>query len=350
MICAQSITPCSAAAVLRRWLGAVIVGLLALWPAAAIAAADDPAFATAQRMARGVNILGFDGIWDGGTDAPFRLATLGKIREAGFGHVRINLFGFKYMDGANVIAPEVLADLDRVLDAAIGAGLVPVIDEHDNEICQNVQPDCAPKLLAFWTQISERYAGRYPEAVFEILNEPGWKMTTAQWNALSGRALKLIRASNPDRTVIVAALNTEDPAGAVRALKLPKADRNIIVTVHYYKPFHFTHQGAPWAAELAALHDIDWGSAADQQAVVNDLGGVAKWAGTVGRPVYLGEFGVYEGAPAAARARYASFLARTAESLGWPWAYWQFDHDFALFDEDTQQWVAPLLAALVPAN
>jgi endoglucanase len=164
------------------------------------AANIDPAFATAERMARGVNVLGFDGIWDGGTDAPFRLSTFSRLRDAGFGHVRINLFGFKYMDESHTIAPEVLDDLDRVLDASIAAGLVPVIDQHDLELCQADPDACVAPLMAFWKQVSERYADRYPEAVFEILNEPGWRMTTDRWNALSADVLKLIRKTNPDIT------------------------------------------------------------------------------------------------------------------------------------------------------
>lgn len=313
----------------------------------ACAAEDDAAFATAQRMGRGVNVLGYDGIWDGGTDAPFRFSQFQMLHDAGFGHVRINLFGFKYMGADNAISPDVLADLDRVLDAAVAAGLVPVIDEHDNEICQNAQPDCTPKLLAFWKQVSERYAGRYPEAMFEILNEPGWRMTPAGWNDLAGKALTLIRATNPDRMVIVGALNIGD-INTIKQLKLPRDDRNIIVTVHYYEPFHFTHQGASWDNELKALHDIDWGTDGDKAKAMADLRIVADWAKATNRPVYLGEFGLYEGAPPAARSRYASFVARAAESFGWPWAWWQFDHDFALFNQDTQSWTPRLLEALIP--
>lgn len=308
---------------------------------------EDPAFATAQRMGRGVNVLGFDGIWDGGTDAPFRLSTFLVLREAGFRHVRINLFGFKYMDADHVIAPQVLDDLDRVLDASIAAGLVPVIDQHDLELCQIEPERCAAPLLAFWKQVSERYAGRYPEAVFEILNEPGGTMTSDEWNALSGDVLALIRKTNPARTVIVAALNSENPT-SIEVLALPVADRNIIVTVHYYKPFLFTHQGAPWSPDLAALPVTDWGTPAEKVVVESDLQVIAQWAKAQRRPVYLGEFGVYEAAPMAARARYAGFLARAAESLGWPWAYWQFDHDFALFDMDTQTFVPEILRALIP--
>ena len=68
------------------------------------------------------------------------------------------------------------------------------------------------------------------------------------------------------------------------------------------------------------------------------------------RPVYLGEFGVYERAPSESRARYLSFVARAADKLGWSWAYWQFDHDFAAFDSARQAWKPDILRALIPPS
>ena len=93
---------------------------------------------------------------------------------------------------------------------------------------------------------------------------------------------------------------------------------------------------------------MDWGSTRDRQQVLDDFALIDTWAKAEGRPIYLGEFGVYERAGLEARARYLSFVARTAESHGWAWAYWQFDHDFALFDTDRERWIGPILNALVP--
>jgi endoglucanase len=50
------------------------------------------------------------------------------------------------------------------------------------------------------------------------------------------------------------------------------------------------------------------------------------------------------------RARYTSFIARSAESRGWAWAYWQFDSDFVVYDIDKDRWVTPILRALVPSR
>jgi endoglucanase len=321
----------------------VLSGVLA---ATSSCTAQDKAAATAKQMGGGVNILGYDGIWDGGVDAPFKQRYFTMIRDAGFQHVRINLSAFKYMDGRDVLDPRILARLDWVLEQATANDLIPIIDEHDYDQCQRNPDDCAIKLRAFWKQLADYYADRFPTAVFELLNEPGGKITATWWNAFIQSTLPAIRANNTQRTVIVAAINSEDPL-EIRKLQLPPSDRNIIVTIHYYKPIEFTHQGAPWSRRFTLLRGIDWGSEDDKSRVTSDLETVDTWAKEAARPIYLGEFGVYEGAAMGARVRYTSFLARTAERLGWPWAYWQFDHDFALFHTGTDQWVTPLVDGLM---
>lgn len=310
--------------------------------------AKDRASDVVQRMGRGINILGYDGIWDGGTDAPFKMRNFRMIREAGFRHVRINLFAFKYMDSELVVDPLVLKALDRVIEQSIRNNLIPIIDEHDVDECQRGIENCRPRLLAFWRQIASRYAKKYPEAVFEILNEPGGNLTHADWNGLALDVLKIVRASDRKRSVIVAALNSDEPE-SLRSLDLPKDDRNLILSIHYYKPFSFTHQGAPWAPE-AGPAGTRWGSEADKAGVLEDFRAIDQWAAEQGRPVYLGEFGVYDKASIMDRAEYLSFIARSAEQVGWSWAVWQFDHDFAIFDTDRDRWIKPLVRSLVPGT
>jgi endoglucanase len=306
-----------------------------------------PAVKKTPGLGRGVNILGYDGLWEGGVNAPFRQQNFQLIRDAGFDHVRINLHAFKHMNVNNELDPKVMDRLDWVLEQVSISHLIPVVDEHDFHSCQRDPDDCGVKLLAFWKQVSRRFAGKYPAALFELLNEPGGRMAQAWWNGFIPVVMKVIRENDPGRVVVVAAINSDDPL-QIRELRLPANDRNIIVTVHYYKPIQFTHQGAPWSAKFAMLHDIGWGSSADEQQVRDDFELIDAWARAEGRPLYLGEFGVYERANIEARRHYMSFVARSAERLGWAWAYWQFDHDFALFDTTKQRWNCPLLDALVP--
>lgn len=339
----------------RRRLLHACIALLTLgtiWFGVATSYADskpDPAAAKLQAMGRGINILGYDGIWSGHDNSPFQLRWLKKIHDAGFAHVRINLHAFEHFDDAGTLEPELLPRLDRVLSAVADAGLIAVVDEHDFEACQRDAALCERKLLAFWTAAGKYFAGRHPSAVFELLNEPAGELTQEQWNNLSGRLLRILRTSNPTRTIIVAALNVDDIA-QINGLRLPEDDRNLIATVHYYKPMRFTHQGAIWEKEFGHLKNVRWGSKEDRNVITTEFEAIDAWANSTGRPVYLGEFGVYDRAPLADRAEYIAFLTKSAEARGWSWAYWQFDHDFAAFRPETQTWVAEILRALQPSK
>ena len=324
-------------------LALAIVVLATGWRPAA--AGQSIARATGE-LGRGINILGYDGIWEGGRNAPFRLDNLTAIRRAGFSHVRINFFGFKFMNPENVLDDIVLRRLDTVIEEVLARNLIPILDEHDTHVCQRDVSGCAEKLKAFWTQIAGRYAGKYPKLVFEILNEPGGQMTSTAWNALLNECLGIIRATNKTRPVIAAVLNVDDMP--VEDLVLPSDDRNLIVTFHYYAPIRFTHQGAPWSETFSRIGPLDWGTTEDEQKARADFEKIRLWSEREKRPIYLGEFGVYEAAPSEARTRYLSFVARNADRLGWAWAYWQFDHDFAAFDSARQTWKPDILRALIP--
>ena len=53
---------------------------------------------------------------------------------------------------------------------------------------------------------------------------------------------------------------------------------------------------------------------------MRDLARAQVWAERQERPILLGEFGAYDKADMASRARYTSFVARQAERLGWSWS------------------------------
>ena len=334
----------------RAVLAAAVLATGATTSATPIRAApSDPALAAVKAMGGGVNVLGFDGIWDGHSDNPFRLSNFDLIHRAGFRNVRINVYGFRHMGSDGRLDETFLEALDTVVGAATAAGLIPVIDEHDSEICQADAGICASKLKQFWTQVSARYAGRLPKLIFELLNEPGGDMTETRWARLAEDSLSIIRVSNPDRIVVVALVNGLD-GPVLDALPLPDRDRNIVVTIHYYRPLDFTHQGAPWSSEFSAKHGITWGSPQDRANLVADFDAYSAWSREYRRPILLGEFGTFEGGPAESRIAWDAAVAKAAQSRGWAWDYWQFDHDFALFDSAKQEWKRPILDALRPAE
>ncbi len=302
--------------------------------------------ADVSHLKRGVNVLGYDGIWGGGVNDPFRLSDFKRIREAGFDHIRVNFFGFRYFNKKGALDQRVLGILDGVLDRANAEDLWVVLDQHDNDGCQIEPEGCKTRLVSFWREISARYKGKRQNVVYELLNEPGGNMSHRQWNDALAGALAAIRAKEPDRLVIVGALNSADMA-AIEKLELPPNDNRLIVTAHYYDPHRFTFQGASWDEEFSDVRNVVWGAEASRQKVIDDFAVVARWAKARNRPIYLGEFGVLETAPPLSRAAWTRHVARTAESFGWGWAYWQFDHDFSLTRPVTRDWNKPLLDALM---
>src|SRR5262249_305422 len=123
-------------------------------------------------------------------------------------------------------------------------------------------------------------------------------------------------------------------------------DRNLIVTVHYYDPFEFTHQGAPWVKGAAKWKGRKWsGSKPEREAVRKALQRAAAWAKKDNRAIFLGEFGAYQEADLPSRARWSECVSGEARRVGFSWAYWEFCSGFGVYDPKTGEWRKALKSA-----
>jgi endoglucanase len=300
------------------------------------------------KIANGVNILGYDrAFWKDYTQGRFKEPYFKMIKEAGFSSVRVNLFPFSFMDKQNIISPHWLETLDWVVNKSLEAHLVVILDLHEFTAMADDPMAKKEMFLSFWKQVAPRYKDKSTDVIFEILNEPNQKLTVDMWNSFLVEAMKIIRESNPNRTLIIGPANWNG-IESLNTLKLPENDKNIIVTVHFYHPMRFTHQGAAWAADFKNLSGITWtGTPDEKKEVESKLQVAADWSVKNDRPIYLGEFGSYDKGDMDSRARYTAFVARTAEKLNFSWAYWQFDSDFIVYDVNKEAWVTPILNALI---
>ena len=310
----------------------------------------DP-FVQNQKLGRGVNIIGYDLIWNSREKARFQAGYLRMLKDAGFSNVRINLHPFRHMkQGEDYALPASWWEvLDWAVTNALQSDLMVILDLHEFGAMGTDPEGNKARFLAFWRQVSERLRDAPDRVLFEILNEPSRKLTAEMWNQYFQEVLAIIRKTNPNRTVIIGPAGY-NAIGQLADLKLPEGDRNIIVTVHYYSPMDFTHQGASWAGRADKV-GVEWkGTDVEKAAVEQDFAKAQAWAKEHNRPVFLGEFGVYDKAPMESRVRYLAFLVGTAQKLGWSWAYWQFDSDFVLYDVKNEKWVEPVRAALTSSS
>jgi endoglucanase len=316
--------------------------------AATVASAAEPWSAHEQvaRMKRGVNIVGYDPIWQNPSRARFQPRHFEIIKRGGFDTVRINLYGFRHMNEKLELDAGWFKTLDGLVDAALNQDLHVILDMHDYERCFEDVSRCRRQVLAFWEQVAPHFEDAPNHVIFEILNEPNRAMND-HWNGLLRDALAVIRKTNPTRNVLIGPAFWNNISWLPK-LELPPADRHIIVSVHYYEPHRFTHQGAGWTPEYRDVSGVRWGSPADHAKIRQDFDAVQSWAKKQDRPVFLGEFGAYDKAPLEDRSEYTSAVARAAEERGWAWGYWQFDSNFIVYDIDADRWNEPIYRALVP--
>ena len=268
------------------------------------------------------------------------------IAEAGFDTIRLPVRWSAHLDAAGRIEPDILVRVDAVIDHAFSRGLRVILDVHHYEAMMADPEGTLPQLAAIWHQLATHYAG-YPDTlVFELLNEPTDRVSAAQVNRINARLLETVRAVSPERWVILSSPRWHNIEGLVQT-DMPADDPRVMATVHYYAPFDFTHQGAPWSNRPRT--GVIWGGPADEAELARDFDIVARYSQTRNVPVLVGEFGVYYEVPEHLRARWAGAVRDAAEARGLAWCYWGFGTTLRAYDRRAGAWIPEMREALVGA-
>jgi endoglucanase len=328
---------------------------------------NSPAWRAAKLFMHGVNLGNYleapPGAEWGVTVSASEFYTM---KHQGFDHVRIPV-GWQYYAGPApdyTLSPEIFSRVDFAVTNALAAGLAVIINIHHFDQLDENPKRATDEFLKIWKQIAGHYK-KYPERLaFELDNEPHENATTAVMNPIDAMAIRQIRRSNPHRTIFV------EPGdwGSISELKnlvLPPDD-NVIVSVHCYEPFMFTHQGATWAGPMprqtgiqfpgppatplqpdpslqlpkAALQWIHRYNTmpADKNpsspiAFDGRLQYARQWSDYYGRPIHLGEFGCFTKADPESRVRlYTAYRKELAQDkIGW--AIWDWSAGFRYWDK-----------------
>jgi endoglucanase len=246
------------------------------------------------------------------------------------------------------------ARVDYAVDAALSRGMRIVIDMHhyhqlDGDALDagelSVDPTVVDeRFVAIWRQIATRYRDRPSTVLYELYNEPHGLLTTAGWSALLSTTLDAVRAIDTTRYIVVGP-GKWNSASELGSLVLPGTDHRLIVTIHNYEPFNFTHQGAAWAG-MANSPTVTCCTPAQAGQLAAPLAVAHRWRDTWNRPIWVGEFGSYEHGPYASRVTYTRTVRDSMEAHGFTWAYWEFASGFGIYDQPSGTWKAELRDAL----
>ncbi len=273
----------------------------------------------------------------------------GIIADAGFNSVRITV---RWSAHAQETAPYTidaafLARVDWAVNKALENNLAVMLNIHHYQEIFAEPAAQTERYKAIWAQLAEHYAAYPTTVMWELLNEPHDNLTAELWNTLAAETVAMIRQIDTVHTLVIGTAEWGGVHGLDK-LQLP-ADDNLIVTVHYYEPFHFTHQGAEWVDGADEWLGTTWlGTSAEKSAVTEALNKAAAFSAANNVPLHIGEFGAYSKADMASRARWTNFVTRSAEALGFSWAYWEFAAGFGAYDKENNQWVTQLRDALLP--
>ncbi len=316
--------------------------------------AFDPITPQAQvaAMGAGVNLFEGDDPYFYGKPSKFSDADIQRIADAGFKTIRVPLFAFKHFaDSQGNLDEGYMKHIDHLIDLATMAHLNIILDEHNYNECAKDVDGCGVLLPNVWYDLAQRYQNAPNNVIFELLNEPNGKVDADVWNGWIPDLVAQIRDFDKNRNLIIGP-DMWNSIDELDKLKLP-ADDHIIVTFHYYQPFHFTHQGASWAGpEVQGLRNVRWTGSADEVAAINaDFDKAAAWAKANNRPLFLGEFGSYAKFDPNLddRAAWTRAVSQAASDRGIARALWVYEGSggFGIHDEDGNTWVEPLRDAVL---
>lgn len=328
---------------------------------------DTPAHRAVATIKRGMNL---GNCWD--APPPYTWGVrytpedIDRIAAEGFDHIRVPVAWTHHLKAGTSgleIDPALLTDLEPVLRRALEKGLHVLLDwHHFDDLTDDPQANRA-RFVASWETIARHFKSWPPELFLELLNEPRDALTTEVANPIHADAIAAIHRIDPERILFVSPGNWGD-IRELDKLRLPDGNDRIVVTVHCYEPFYFTHQGANWV-KLRALRGLIYpGPPAtpfsipdslkentgirsfiegynilpvdrnpSSATIVRELLDLAReWSVSFGRPVHLGEFGSHNIGDQASRSRYSRDVRTLAEARGIPWALWDWKATFGYWD------------------
>ncbi len=104
------------------------------------------------------------------------------------------------------------------------------------------------RLIDLWRAIGARYRDESVIAGYNLLNEPAVTRSKEQWHELAGRLVREVREVDPNHIFFVERVDcvAGNWANDADSNFIRVDDPNIVYEFHFYEPFHFTHQNAPW--------------------------------------------------------------------------------------------------------
>ena len=266
------------------------------------------------------------------------------IKSAGFDHIRLPVDEEQLWDSVGNRYADAFQLLDDCMNWINKAGLRVVLDlhilrsHHFNAAEKPLwtQPAAQDKFIQLWKDLSSA-VHKWPNGMlaYEFMNEPVAD-DPEQWNRLLARVRDSIRNWEPQRVLVIGS-NRWQSANTFDQLRIPPNDKNILLSFHFYEPFHLTHYKASWThlkdfngqVQYPGQVVIDGKSDAERKVYNRDtlekmMAKPIHLADSLGLPLYCGEFGIIDGSPRDSKLRWYADLVSIFEKHHIAYANWNY--------------------------
>jgi endoglucanase len=277
------------------------------------------------------------------------------IDSAGFDHIRLPIDEEQMWDENGVPHEDAFQLLDECLAWCRDAGLRVVLDLHilrshhfnadDKPLW--TKPSEQDKFIRLWKDLSNA-VHQWPTGMmaYEFMNEPVAD-DPEQWNQLLNRVTDSIRNWEAERILVIGS-NRWQSASTFDQLRIPPNDKNILLSFHFYEPFHLTHYQASWTklkdftGVVAYPGQIVLNGETDEEKRVFNVDTLEKMmqkplalAAKLKLPLYCGEFGVIDHTPLEAKLAWYKDMVAIFEKHGIAYANWNYKAgSFGIVDQN----------------
>ena len=266
------------------------------------------------------------------------------IDSLGFDHVRIPIDEEQMWDEAGNRNEEAFTLLDNSLEWCRKAGLRVVIDLHilrshhfnAKEKLLWTVPAEQDKFIRLWKDLSG-FLKKLPKSMvaYEFMNEPVAD-NAEQWNVLLARVTDSIRSWEPSRTLVIGS-NRWQSASTFDQLKIPKNDKNIILSFHFYEPMLLSHYQASWTEFKDFKGEVNYPGKIvlnskipaheriyNRETLLKMMQKPIHLADSLKLPLYCGEFGIYKNPFPASKLAWYTDMISIFNEYGIAYANWNY--------------------------
>ena len=283
-------------------------------------------------------------------------ADIKAIADMGFDHIRLPVDEEQLWDEKGNRHADAFQLMVNCIDWCRDNNLRVVVDLHilrshhfnakEKPLWTN--PAEQEKFCTLWLDLSSALK-KYSNSLvaYELMNE-AVADDPEQWNQLIAKLMKVLRKVEPNRTIVIGS-NRWQSYSTFSELKVPAADKNIILSFHFYEPFLLTHYHASWTNQRNYSGPVHYPGVILTQEEFDNLPGdvkpeVRRWIGkkfdkevmgemfgkpltkakALGLPLYCGEYGVISDAPDEDTYRWYADMVQLFNEKGIASANWNY--------------------------